>query len=1072
MIKTLLFLVLTILSTYSLRASSLNEIHIALNTRDNYQQQIRGTVKSADAGTPIPGVSVLEKGTSNGVDTDFDGLFQLTVTGPDAVLVFSYLGFITKEVRVRDLNEIDVLLETSTESLEELVIVGFGTQKKESLVSSITTISPGELKTPTSNLTNVLAGRVSGLIGYQRSGEPGADNSDFFIRGLGTFGAGKRNPLILIDGIESSTTDLARLQPDDIDSFSVLKDAAAASIYGARGANGVILVATKSGILGDVKFDFRVENRFSSNTDNFKLADNITYMQLANEATLTRDPLAPLPYSQNKIDRTAAGDNLLLYPNNNWIEKLIKDYSWNQGINLSASGGGERARYYIAGTMNIDNGLLKVNGINDFNNNIKLYNYSIRSNINIDLTPTTEGIIRVYGQFDDYTGPIGSRNAQGNLVNGGQRIFNLALYSNPVLFPDVYPNELRPFTTHPLFGGAETRPGSGVLAVNPYAEMVRGYQVYKNSTIQAQIELKQDLNFWTEGLSARAMGYIRRFSFFDVSRSYNPFYYNSRRNQETGEIILNVFNDGSESSIGTTGTEFLDYNPGDKRLDSRIYLETAINYNRTFNDVHEVSGLLLNLLSSYQTGNAGSVQSSLASRNHGLSGRFTYAYDKRYLAEINFGYNGSEKFSQGNRYGFFPSFGVAYRISNEKFFEKIKEKDIITDLKVRATYGFVGNDEIGSAQDRFFYLSNVNLNNGTYGFTFGEEFSRTRPGVSIERYANSLITWEKSEQVNLGLDLELFNKINIITDAFKQRRFNILQPRTDVSSTLGLQSTPSTNFGEVESKGVDLSIDYNDQFGNNWWTSLRANMTYSTSEILQFAEIDYPDELSYLFRKGNSIGQQYGLVAERLFVDDKEVTNSPTQFGEVRGGDIKYRDINGDGVISNSDRVPIGLPTTPEIIYGFGGSLGYKAFDLSVFFQGSARSSFFINPALIQPFYINGSSESGLLKAIAESHWSEENRDVYAFWPRLSTDQEENNNQPSTWWMRNGAFLRFKNIEIGYNAPSKFTDKIGLKSLRLYASGINLAVWSSFDLWDPEQGANGLGYPIQSVYNLGITARL
>lgn len=1020
---------------------------------------VKGFVKDK-SGTPLLGVNVIEKNTTNGVATDFDGNYEIKVTDNEVVLVFSFVGYQTKEVSVKNKTTINVILLEDLSELDEVVLVGFGKQKKESLVSSITSISPGELKAPTSNLTTMMAGRVAGMIAFQRSGEPGANNSDFFIRGLGSFGAGKRNPLILIDGIESSPTDMARLQPDDIESFSVLKDAAAASIYGARGANGVVLISTKSGKVGKVKFDFRIENRFSSNTDNFKLADNITYMKLANEATLTRDPLAPLPYSQNKIERTVAGDNPLLYPNNNWITQLIKDYTWNQAFNISASGGAEKAQYYVAGTFNIDNGLLNVNGLNDFNNNIKLYNYSLRSNINLKLTPTTEGIVRLYGQFDDYTGPIG----------GGQRIFNSALYSNPVLFPDVYPASLSPFTTHPIFGGAETRPGSGVIAQNPYAEMVKGYQVYKNSTLQVQLELKQDLSFWTEGLSARAMGYIRRFSYFDVTRSYNPFYYSSRRNPETGEIILNVLNDGSEGSIGTTGTEFLDYNPGNKSLDSRIYLETAINYNRTFNEVHSVSGMLINLISSYQTGNAGSLQASLPSRNHGLSGRFTYGFDNRYLFEFNFGYNGSERFAQGKRYGYFPSIGFAYRISNEDYFQPLK--NIINDLKLRFTFGEIGNDEIGRQEDRFFYLSNVNLNDGTYGATFGEEFGFYRPGVSTSRYSNPNITWEKSKQTNIGLDLGLFNSLTISADYFKQHRFNILQQRSDVGSTLGLQVTPSTNFGEVESKGFELSIDFNEQFSSNWWTSLRANMTYSSSEILEYAEINYPDELSYLQRKGNSVAQGYGLIAERLFVDDEEVANSPAQFGDVRGGDIKYRDVNGDGVITNADRVPIGLPTTPELIYGFGGTIGYKDFDFSLFFQGSGRSSFFIQPNLIQPFYINGSSESGLLKAIADNHWSESNRNVYAFWPRLSTQQEVNNNQPSTWWMRNGAFLRLKNIEFGYNAPKPIASKIGLENLRIYASAINVAVWSSFDLWDPEQGANGLGYPIQSVYNIGLTARL
>ena len=1036
------------------------------------QKTVKGTVKDPE-GNLLPGASVLEKGTTNGFSTNFDGEFVLTVSKNDAVLIFAYLGYKKKEVSVKGLSELNVVLENDDNQLDEIVLVGFGTQKKESLVSSITTISPSELQAPTSNLTSMLAGRVAGMIAFQTSGEPGSNNSDFFIRGLGSFGTGRQNPLILIDGIESTNTDMARLQPDDIQSFSVLKDAAASSIYGARGANGVVLIATKSGKVGAAKFDVRIENRFSSNTDNFKLADNITYMKLANEANLTRDPLAQLPYSQNKIERTAAGDNPLLYPNNNWVDKLIKDYSWNQAFNISASGGAEKARYYVAGTFNVDNGLIRENSLNGVKNNIKLYNYSIRTNVNLQLTPSTEGTIRMYGQFDDYKGPIGGRDAQGRRINGGQRIFSSALYSNPVLFPDIYPAELSPFTTHPMFGGAETRPGSGVLAQNPYAEAVSGFQEYKNSTFQVQIELKQDLDFITEGLSARAMGYIRRFQYFDVSRGFTPFYYSSRRNPENGEIILNVINDGSEGALGGVsgaGSEFLDYTPGVKNLDARIHVETALNYNRVFNKVHNVSGMLINLLQSFQTGNAGFLEASLPRRNNSFSGRFTYDYDSRYLIEFNFGYNGSERFDSGKRFGFFPSVGLAYKVSNEKYFEPLKE--VVTDLKLRATYGTVGNDDIGgTASDRFFYLAGVNLNNGTYGSTFGEEFGYSRPGVSTTSYANRNISWEKSEQLNLGFDLKLFKSLGINVDYFNQIRSNILQVRQDVGATQGLQLTPRTNFGKAQSEGFELALDYNKQFGRDWWTSLRGNFTYSTSKVLQFAELDYPAELSYLKQKGNSVAQTYGLIAERLFIDDEEVANSPTQFGEVRGGDIKYRDVNGDGVISDTDRVPIGLPTVPELIFGFGGTVGYKNFDLSVFFQGSGRSSFFINPALIQPFFINGRSESGLLQAIADSHWSEENRDIYSFWPRLSTTQEVNNNQISTWWMRDGAFLRLKNIEAGYNAPEKVFKKLGLKNLRVYASAINVAVWSSFDLWDPEQGANGLGYPIQGVYNLGLTAR-
>lgn len=1048
-------LTLLMLFVFSLQIQA-KTISIENNVKKTQQEKAIAGVVIDEKGVSLPGVSVTEEGTANGTTTDLDGKFTLKLKGNSKTLIFSFVGYETIKVSIENKTELRVVLKEFSEGLQEVVVVGYGTQKKESVVSAITTIPVGQIKGPSSNLTTMMAGRVSGMIAYQRSGEPGADNSDFFIRGLGSFGAGKVNPLILIDGVESTPTDMARLQPDDIEAFSVLKDASAASIYGARGANGVVLINTKTGKAGKLKFRFRQENKVSSNSRNFNFADNVTYMNLANEAVLTRNPIGVLPYSQIKIDRTAAGADPVLYPNNNWIDQLIKDYTLNQGYNLSVSGGSDKTQYYVASTYNIDNGVLKVDKLNNFNNNIKLRNYSFRSNVNIKLTPSTEGIIRFYSQFDDYTGPVG----------GGTALFNRAIWSNPVAFPAVYPAKYLPYIQHPLFGGAVAGYGSTTLLTNPYAEMVRGYQVSKASTIQTQLELKQDLNVITQGLSARAMTYVRRYSFYSLSRQYNPFYYNATINPDTDELFLNLLNPGGEGSIGTAGTEYLNYSEGTKNLKSEIYLQTSVNYNRTFNKKHNVSGMLINILQNTESGNPGSLQASLPSRNFGLSGRFTYAYDKRYLTEFNFGYNGSERFAKNNRYGFFPSVALGYVVSNEKFFEPLL--NVVSNLKFRASFGWVGNDQIGDVNDRFFYLSNVNLNDGTYGASFGDLNGYYRTGVSISRYSNDKISWERSKQINIGMDLKLFKSIDIIVDAFKQTRSNILQTRSNIGSTLGLAVTPATNFGSAESKGMDMSINYNKYFGDDWYTNLRANLTYSTSKILKYDENYYPPELSYLYRKGNSISQNYGYIAERLFVDDQEAANSPKQFGVYGGGDIKYRDVNGDGVISALDKVPIGYPTSPEIIYGFGGTLGYKKFDLSLFFQGSARSSFFINPQNISPFVTNGGAQNGLLKVVADDHWSEDNRNLYAFWPRLSNTFIENNNQSSTWWMRNGAFLRLKSVELGYNVPKEFLDKYSISNLRLYANTMNPVVFSQFKLWDPEMGGNGLGYPIQVTYNFGI----
>ncbi len=1039
-------------------------------TKAQEQVTVQGSVKDAVGG--IPGVSVKVSGTTKGVSTDPLGRFKI-VADRKATLVFSLIGMITKEIKLSDhkissagVIELDVTLKSDDVSLEEVTVTGFGgKQKKASLVSSITSVNVEDLKQPTSNLTNALAGRVAGLIAFQTSGEPGigTDNSQFFIRGLSTFGAGRGTPLILIDGIESEQNDLARLQPDDIADFSVLKDAAAASIYGARGANGVLLINTKMGKEGQAKFSFRAQNRTSTNTQNFQLADNITYMELANRATLARSGAGGEPYQKNKIDNTRAGADPYLYPNNDWMEKLIKDYTNNQSYNLNVSGGSAKARYYVAGTYAQDRGILKVEPINNFNSNIKFTNYSLRTNIDLNFTKTSTFIIRMYGQFDDYKGPIG----------GGARTFTNALTANPVMFPAVYPQSMLPYLEHPLFGGNRfvdnTFNESNTLYLNPYAELVRGYSASKNYNIHPQLEWKQDFNFITEGLTGRAMAYLRRTAGFSVSRSYNPFYYAPLVNSTDYSYNLYPLNDGSATSIGTAGTEYLNYIPGINQQESRIWAETSLNYNRVFAKKHAVGGMLVSYISEYQEPLGGFLE-TLPKRNAGVSGRFSYGYDDRYLFEFNFGYNGSERFAANNRFGFFPSGGIGYRISNERFFEPLS--DIITNLKLRATYGYVGNDAIGDRNDRFFYMSNVSLNDGGFGASFGKNEGQGtyfRPGVSISRYANNAITWELSRQINIGLDLGIGKGFNFTVDAFRQYRSNILQPQTFIDNASGFMATPFSNYGKAESSGIDGQMTFNHNFTKDIWTNLRGTFTFATSKITKIDELTYPDNLSYLSRKGANVSQAWGYIAERLFVDETEVANSPVQFGDtgLLAGDIKYRDINGDGVINTDDRVPLGYPQQPELIYGFGNTFGYKNFDVSFYFQGSARSSFFINPTAMQPYVnLGNGQQSGLLNVIAQDHWNEENRDPYAFWPRLSTWRVGSNNETSTWWMRNGSFLRLKTAEMGYNF--KDLKKVGINSARVYVNGQNLFMISKFKMWDAEMGGNGLGYPIQSVYNFGV----
>ncbi|SEA07223.1 TonB-linked outer membrane protein, SusC/RagA family [Arachidicoccus rhizosphaerae] len=1017
---------------------------------------VDGVIRNED-GKGMPGVSVLEKSTSNGTTSGTNGEFELSVP-KTSILEFSFVGYPIMNVKLDTLKTGSdgnyhlnvVMVRDTASSLSDVVLVGYGTQKKSTVISSVTMVDPKEIKGPTSNLTTMLAGRIAGMISFQRSGEPGKDNASFFIRGVGTFGAGKVDPLILIDGIESSTTDLARLQPDDIAGFSVLKDATATSVYGARGANGVILISTKTGQLGKMKFNVRVENSTSSNIEDIKLADNISFMKLANEAVITRNPLGVLPYAQTKIDHTAKGDDPLLYPNNNWIDELTKPSTNTFRANANASGGGEKAKYYLAMTYSLDNGNLKNNSFNGFNNNIKLQTYSILSNVTLKLTKTTEAVVSLKGLFDDYNGPI----------DGGEAVYNSALWSNPVAFPAVYPAEYMPYAKHPLFGNAVMPGTTSALYSNPYASSLSGYQTYNSSTMTAQLSLKQNLNMITPGLSARAMAYTTRFAYFDVSRQISPYYYAP----VVSDGVLNgiyLINDGSAGNVFPDPTEYLTYSPGKDTVNTTIYTEAAIDYSRTFNSKHSIGGMLIGTMRNYLNGNAANLQLSLPSRNLGLSGRFTYGYDNRYLMEFDFGYNGSERFAAKNRFGFFPSIGGGWVVSNEKFFEPLL--NAVSNLKFRFTYGLVGNDQIGDANDRFFYLSQVGLDGASTG-NFGTNFTYSRPTVYIDRYENDNITWERSRQTNLGMDLTLFKDLKITVDAYKQYRYDILMVRSTIPTTMGLQAAISANTGEASSKGVDISLDYTKNFSNSWWLSARGNFTYATSKVLVNEEPDYSAANANLSKVGNSMNQMYGLVAERLFTDDVEVANSPVQFGDIMAGDIKYRDINGDGKISSEDYVPIGLPTVPEIVYGFGFSIGYKNFDLSAFFQGDARTSFQINPADITPFV----NQNGLLNVISNDHWSENDRNPYAFWPRLNNIFSENNDQSSSWWLRDGSFMRLKSAELGFNFPAKLLKRYGMTSCRLYLNGTNLFTFSAFKLWDPEMGASGLGYPIQRVMNVGV----
>ncbi|MDR2040004.1 MAG: TonB-dependent receptor [Bacteroidales bacterium] len=1022
-------------------------------TTTTYAQikRVTGVVRDATDNSTMPGVNVVVKGSSIGTATDMNGEFSINA-GANDTLVFTLVGKKTEEIVPGQRSVLEVSLADDQSQIEEVVVTAFGKTKKSSVASSVESVKVSELRIPSSNLTGALAGRIAGVISYQTTGEPGADNAQFFVRGVSSFGY-KSDPLILIDGFESTSDDLARLRPDDIESFSVMKDAAATVMYGARSANGIISVTTKAGREGPVRVSARVDVNVATPTQSVEFLDGVTYMRLYNEAQMTRNPELGAFYSEQKIQSTMRGENPMIYPNVKWYDALFNKATVNEKVNLNVSGGGQVATYYVAGGFDHETGLLKVDKRNNFNNNIDIKRTHIRSNVIFKLSKTTTLDTRIFGRFERYTGPYESADI----------IYNQVMRSNPVDFPFTYePDEANQYTEHILFGSTSI---GGGLKVNPYATMVRGYEDRNETSLTAQASLLQDLSFLVEGLKISLKFSANTWSKYSSQRFYDPYYYALQSyDQITGEYTLFALNP-------TGGSAYLgELIPG-RDASGLYYYEAILNWNRLFGK-HNVGATVVGLMQEnlLTGGNSRSIYETLPEKNMGLSGKFTYDFASRYFLDFTFGFNGSEKFSGSNQYGFFPALAGAWMISNESFFDPLKKT--ITSLKLKASVGRGGNDAIAGRSGRFFFLSDVTLGGG--GFRWGNDFQNSYSGYSVSRYANPNITWEVSDQYNAGIELGLFKNesLKLQFEVFKEVRSKIYMTRDNFPKSAGLEASISGNVGKMQKVGFDGSIDYEYQFTRDFWITGRANITYATNEYLELDEKNFPDE--YLKRKGHSKDQGWGLIAERLFVDEAEIIYSPRQdYGEYQAGDIKYKDVNGDGVVNDNDRVAMGYPTTPEMQYGFGLSMGYKRWDLSFFFQGNARVSMFINSGAnwnsertkqdgIAPFV----DQRNALPIIADDYWSETNPNPHAFWPRLSTTVVDNNNQQSSWWLRDASFLRLKTVEIGYNLPG--WEKIHLQMLRIYFSAENVFVVSPFKLWDPEMGSNGIGYPPNRRFNVGI----
>lgn len=1001
--------------------------------------KITGTVLD-ETGETIIGANVLIKGTTTGTSTDVNGKFSINVPSKNARLVVSYIGYISQEIILDGGNDIVVTLTPDTEVLSEVVVVGFGKQKKESVVGAIQTVKASELRVPGSSLSNSFAGRIAGMISVQRSGEPGADGSNFWIRGIATF-AGATDPLIFVDNVEVSMKDMNALAPEVIEGFSVLKDATATALYGARGANGVILITTRQGSnMEKARINIRVENSFTQPTKIVKIADGVDYMIARNNAVLNRTPDAKPYYTQEEIDNTRNNVNPYIYPNVDWQDYLFKDFASTQTANLNVTGGGSKVVYFMSATINNDTGMLKKAKENSFNNNINQLKISLQGNIGAELTKTTKATLRINTNIVNYTG---SAVSTGDIYRG--------IFEAPgVMFQPTLPAQNN--EDHILFGNKNGGPVAGRY-LNPYASMVSGYSNRSESTVTASFELEQDLKFITPGLRATGIISFKNWSKTNIVRDFTPFYYGITdfEKDPEGNYTYNY----EAISKGTTSLATSTTNEGDRLTN----LQFSLDYSRRFGK-HDVGGLIVYMQRDYNLNSPGNFYETLPERNQGFAGRVTYGYDYRYLIEANFGYNGSETFEEGKRFGFFPSVAIGYNISNEEFFEPLI--DVVSNLKLRASWGKVGNSALtgGSHREqlnnRFPYLTFVNLAGG--GYTFGQNWQTTQSGAIITRYGAAGTSWETGTKNNIGFDLGLFNNaVNITADFFRETRDNIFMRRVVIPAESGITGNlrPFANLGKMKNKGVDISLDVNKVINKDFIIGVKGSFTYAKNIVVNRDEPEY--DFDYLYDAGKPHNRYRGLVAIGLFESQEDIDNSPVQTfsPNLKPGDIKYEDLNGDGKIDDLDRKQLGHPTVPQIVYGFGASAQYKNFDFSFFFQGVAQTSL-----MMEGFHPFTSDQTTLLDFIAKDYWTEENPNPNAKYPRLISNLDDHNNfRRSTFWLRDGSFLRLKNVEIGYS----------YKMARIYLAGQNLLTFAPFKHWDPELGGGrGLSYPNLRMASVGV----
>ncbi|CDN30521.1 SusC/RagA family TonB-linked outer membrane protein [Mucinivorans hirudinis] len=1018
------------------------------------QKNITVAVKVTDVtDMPIVGATVfLESNTRISAATDVQGIAVLRNVPEEGTLEISFLGMVTQKIKINGRAQIHVTLKEDVKAIDEVVVVGYGKQKRSGMVSSVNTVTSKEIRLPTRNLTNNLAGQLAGLIAIQRSGEPGEDDASFWIRGVSTFRGGTA-PLVLVDGVPRRMQDI---EPDEIDTFSLLKDAAATAVYGAEGANGVILITTKRGRVERPKISFSAEHSIVTPTRLPGFLGSVEFMNAYNEALWNEG--SPDIWTQeyiSRFDKNSPDRDSDLYPNVNWLDLLNKTTSSTRAT-VSFQGGTEKARYFVGTSYYTESGIFKKNRQAEYNNNIGLDRFGLRSNIDLNVSNTTLLSLDVNSTYTELNS-TGFPSAY---------IFRQMLTTCPNLFPMVYSDGT--LAGHPQ-GKDESRQ-------NPYNMLMNsGYQKEWRVNLQTKIALTQQLKFITEGLNARINVAFDANVDFNTERMKNPIEYNATGRDDNGKLIYtNVNPNGTDNLSMTTGAS----------ASKNIYIDASLNYNRTFNENHDVTAMFLYMQKDRQV-----HSTPLAYRKQSLVGRITYSYKSRYNFEGNFGYTGSENFAAGHRFGLFPAVGVSWYLSNEKFYSG-KVKDILSKLKFRVSYGLTGNDATGGA--RFLFRGTIDQRATPYSLGWTDtNLLNSLSGIRESQFAAPNLTWEIETKRNYGIDIGMFNgKLDLAIDYFDNLREDILLRRQTIPKVTGFVQMPWQNFGRVQNRGFDASLVYNQTFGAVR-LGFRANVTYARNKILEIDEV--PPRYEWMARTGTRIGERYLLQADGFYrYEDFDITGEglarrftlkegvvrSSYNANIRPGDLKYKDLNGSGVIENYDHAFGGAPPNPELVYGFGINVEYKGFYAGVFFQGAGSTSTVLGGYFDAGFFpFSRSYTQSSLRSFATDRWSDRgaNGTVVeprwdALYPRLSTMGNENNSRLSTHYLRDASFIRLKNAQVGYNFPKRWLSRIGVNSARVFCTGTNLAVWDKIKYWDPEMGnANeGLNYPLTMNISFGL----